>query len=109
MHKTGLVQKVARETRLSQRIVNDVLTESLQVITDALRDGQTVTFPGFGTFYTKHRPPGKVTHIRTNEVIELPAMRQADFRVGELLRQAVRRQPRVRRRSKQGADGTQQA
>ena len=91
MYKTDLVRKVAKETRLSQRIVGDVLTESLAQIAEALSRGQSVVLPGFGTFYTKDRKEGHVQHIRTREVIAIPAMRQADFRVGELLRQAVRR------------------
>ena len=99
MYKTDLVQRVAKETRLSQRIVHDVLTESLATITEALRRGQEVTLPGFGTFYTKERQPGQVRHIRTGEVLELPAMRQAAFRVGDVLRRAVRRQLRARRRT----------
>ena len=97
MYKTDLVRKVAKETRLSQRIVNDVMTESLAAITEALRRGQDVVLPGFGTFYTKERPASHVRHIRTGEVLEIPAMRQADFRVGELVRRAVRKGKRPRR------------
>jgi nucleoid DNA-binding protein len=99
MYKTDVIRKVATDTRLSQRIVNDVLTSTLDLITQALRDGQTVVLPGFGTFYTKQRPEGRVRHIRTREVITIPTMRQADFRVGELLRQAVRKQARQRHRT----------
>jgi hypothetical protein len=44
-----------------------------------------------------------VRHIRTREVIEIPALRQVDFRVGELLRQAVRKAPRRRSRRDQGS------
>ena len=106
MYKTDLVRKVAKETRLSQRIVNDVMTESLAAITEALSRGQDVVLPGFGTFYTKQRPAGQVRHIRTGEVLNIPTMRQADFRVGELLRQAVRRE---RRRPGRPAGGVIQA
>ena len=91
MYKTDLIRKVAKETRLSQRIVGDVLSESLAQIAEALSRGQSVVLPGFGTFYTKDRKEGQVQHIRTREAITIPAMRQADFRVGEALRQTVRR------------------
>ncbi len=95
MYKTTLVQKVAKETRLSQRIVNDVLTESLKTIQRTLRQGETVTFPGFGTFYTSERQAGTVRHIRTGEALRIPARRVAAFRVGTLLKQAVRKQRRA--------------
>ena len=101
MYKTDVIRKVAKETRLSQRIVSDVLTESLMTITRALREGQEVVLPGFGTFYTKDRKAGTVKHIRTREVIDIPAMRQADFRAGEVLRRAVRAPKRERRASRQ--------
>src|SRR3712207_4343683 len=106
MYKTDIVRTVAKETRLSQRIVDDVLGQILDTITQSLRDDQTVVLPGFGTFYTKERPPSTVKHIRTGEVIEIPALRQADFRAGELLRRAVRKAPRQRsRRSTDRTDG----
>ena len=103
MYKAHIVRKVAKETRLSQRIVDDVLRETLTTVTQALRDGQTVVLPGFGTFYTKERQPSTVRHIRTGEMIAIPALRQADFRVGELLRQAVRKAPRRRSRRDTGS------
>jgi DNA-binding protein HU-beta len=99
MYKAELVRRVAKETRLTQRIVSDVLTNSLATITQALRQEQPVVLPGFGTFYTKDRKPSQVRHITTREVIAIPAMRQADFRVGELLRRAVRRGKRGRPRT----------
>jgi len=98
MYKTDLIRNVAKETRLSRRIVDDVVRASLDAISQALRDGQTVVLPGFGTFYTKERKASTVRHIRTGEVIEIPALRQADFRVGDLLRRAVRKAPRRRGR-----------
>src|SRR5215212_2123013 len=97
MYKTELVRKIAKDTRLSQRVVNDVVTEALATITEALSRGQDVILPGFGTFYTKDRQESQVRHIRTGEVIAIPAMRQADFRVGELLRRTVRKGKRQRR------------
>ncbi len=108
MYKTNVVRSVAKETRLSQRIVGEVLSSSLDVITAALRDGGTVVLPGFGTFYTRERQASQVRSIRNpGELLDIPAMRQADFRVGELLRQAVRKAPRRRsRRHSEGTDGT---
>ena len=102
MYKTDLIRSVAKETRLSHSIVDDVVRQSLAAITHALRDGQTVVLPGFGTFYTKERKAGTVRHIRTGEPLAIPAMRQADFRVGELLRRAVRKAPRQRGRRATG-------
>ena len=90
VYKNDVVRKVAQDTRLSQRVVGDALNSAVNVISQALREGKTVTFPGFGTFYTSQRAEGTVKHIRTKETITVPARRVAAFRVGALLKQGVR-------------------
>ncbi len=85
------MRRVARETRLHQGFVGDVLTATLQTITDALARGERVTLPGFGTFYTADRQESTVRNIRTGEEMWVPARRVAAFRVGELLKTAVRK------------------
>ena len=73
MYKTELIRRVARETRLSQREVAAVLDAAQQLIARTLQGGQRVTLPGFGTFYTRPRQATRIQHIRTREVITLPA------------------------------------
>ncbi len=90
MYKTEVIAKVARETRMSQRDVADALNGVLMVIEDALKHGNAVTLPGFGTFYTRQHAGGTVRHIRTGKTVQYPARRQAAFRVGEVLARAVR-------------------
>ena len=89
MYKTELTRRVARETRLSQRIVADVVGATQRLIQETLRAGQRVTLPGFGTFYTRKRAAGKVKHIRTRKEITVPARRIAAFRTGEVLKRVV--------------------
>jgi DNA-binding protein HU-beta len=91
MHKTDLVRRVSRETRVSQRVVGDVLNASTKVIAQTLREGRTVSLIGFGTFYSRKRKPSKLKHIRSGKELHVPAMRVAGFRAGELLRKAVRK------------------
>jgi hypothetical protein len=50
MYKTDVIRRVARDTRLSKRAVADVVNSSLKLLQEALRSGQSVQFPGFGTF-----------------------------------------------------------
>jgi DNA-binding protein HU-beta len=65
MHKTDVVRQVARDTRVSQRVVSDVLNSTHRLIEKTLRDGRTVTFPGFGTYKTSKRRGGTVKHVKT--------------------------------------------
>src|SRR4051794_16498473 len=107
MYKTDIIKRVARETRLSQRIVSDVIEASHRLIEQTLRAGQTVTFPGFGTFYTRDRQAGQVRDVRTSKMVSYPARTVAAFRVGDVLKRAVRgerRTGRGRQRKEEGAD-----
>lgn len=89
MYKTELIRRVARETRLSQRVVADVVEATQRLIEQALRTGQRVTLPGFGTFYTRKRQAGKVKHIHTGKEISVSARRIAAFHTGEVLKRVV--------------------
>ena len=98
MYKTEAVRRIAKQTRLSQRAVSDVLTASHRLIAESLRAGEPVTFPGFGTFYASQRKAGKVRHVRTGQTIDVPARRVAAFRVGDVLKRAVAGTGKRRRR-----------
>ena len=98
MFKTDIMKRVAAETRLSQRVVSDVLDASLTLIEQGLKEGKTVTFPGFGTFYTREKQAGQARNFQTDEVMPYPARRQAAFRPGEILKRAVRGNRRRGRR-----------
>jgi DNA-binding protein HU-beta len=97
MYKTDLVRRVSKDTRLSQRIVADVLDSATRLIEQALREDQIVSFPGFGTFYSKERQEGQVRHITSGKMVTYPARRVAAFRVGEVLKRAVRGERRTGR------------
>src|SRR5712671_6433591 len=95
MYKTDLVRRVSKDTRLSQRIVSDVIGSTTRLIEQALREDQSVSFPGFGTFYSKERQEGRVKHITTGKMVTYPARRVALFRVGAMLKRAVRGERRT--------------
>ncbi len=69
MYKTELIRRVSKETRLSQRIISDVIEASHRLIEQTLREGNSVTFPGFGTFLTREKKEGQVKDVRTGELV----------------------------------------
>lgn len=97
LYRTDLIHQVAHQTGLSPRVVADVLRASQQVIEQALAAGETVTLPGFGTFYTRQQPERRVRHIQSGKTIRIPMHRVAAFRVGAVLKRAVRGQRLGRR------------
>ncbi|RIK25233.1 MAG: hypothetical protein DCC55_40745 [Chloroflexi bacterium] len=97
LYKTELIRQVARETRLPQRVVSDVVGATQRLIAETLRAGQSVTIPGFGTFYTRKRPASRIKDIRSGKMINIPERTVAAFRVGAILKRAVA-EPRKRGR-----------
>ena len=96
LYKTGVVRRVAKDSRLSQRVVSDALNRALGQITSALARNESVSFPGFGTFYTRMRVASTARSFATGKPVAVPPMRVAGFRVGELLKQAVRKGKKTR-------------
>ena len=89
MHKSEVIRRVAAQTRLSQKVVLDVVDASHRLIEETLRSGQSVPFPGFGTFYPSERQEGRVRDVRTGEMVSFPARNVAAFRAGDVLKRAV--------------------
>jgi nucleoid DNA-binding protein len=90
LYKTTLVRRVAQRTQRAQPVVQQTLTTALDIIAQALARGETVTLPGFGTFYTRQQPASSVRHIRSHQPLTVPAHRVAAFRVGDVLKRQVR-------------------
>jgi nucleoid DNA-binding protein len=89
VHKQEFIKRVSDETFLSHKVIRQVLEGSLTVIQDTLKSGGEVRLPGFGVFYTRQQPAGKVKSIRTGKTVQVPARRVAAFRVGADLKKAV--------------------
>lgn len=90
MHKQAFSRYLSKKHRRPIRHYQEAITEILSGIQDQLKEGKTVRFMGFGTFYTRTRKPSKLVDVRTKKPIDVPALRLAAFRVGSLLRLAVR-------------------
>jgi len=89
MYTREFVRRVSDETHLSERLISEVLTASMKVVRESLKSGQQVRLPGFGVFYTRQQPKGKLKSIRTGKMIDVAARRVAAFRVGAKLKKAV--------------------
>ena len=89
MYTGELIREISNETRLSQRFIAEVINAELAIIRQALKAGDDVTLPGFGTFYTRQRQAGTVKSIRTGKPVTVPARRVAAFRVGKELKRAL--------------------
>ena len=89
MNKTQLVDAVAVKSELSKKDAHKVLEAVLEVITEQLAQGETVTFVGFGTFKVNNRAARTGRNPRTGEEIKIAAARLPGFTAGKVLKDAV--------------------
>ena len=89
LHKTELINQVAKLTDKPKSTVGEVLDEALDVIVLRLASGGRVSYQQFGTFSVKQRPPRKGRNPRTGEAIEIPAKRAIRFSPSSAVRERV--------------------
>ena len=89
MNKNELIAKVAADANLSKSNAGEAVDATLDNILKALKEGDDVRIVGFGTFTVTSRAAGEARDPRTGEKIHRPASKNARFKAGKALKQAV--------------------
>jgi DNA-binding protein HU-beta len=89
MNKAEYINAVAEKSGLSKTVATDAVNASLEVLTEQLAKGETVSFVGFGSFETKNRAARIGKNPRTKEEIQIPATTVPNFKAGKALKDAV--------------------
>lgn len=89
MNKIDLVTCVAAQTGLSKDKADAVVAALLEQITNALNRNETVTLVGFGSFSQVARAARSGRNPRTGAVIEIAASKNAVFKPGKALKEAI--------------------
>jgi DNA-binding protein HU-beta len=89
MNKQDLVDQVANEAGLSKADSQKAIEAMLQAITTTLKQGDDVRLVGFGTFSVSERAATTGRNPRTGESINIPASKNAKFKAGKELKDAV--------------------
>ena len=90
MSREELIQKIAREAKLSKTQADKALRATLEGITTSLKKGKRVSFVGFGTFDVGKRKARMGRNPQTGETIRIAAARVPKFRAGKQLKDAVK-------------------
>lgn len=90
MTKRDLVVRIAGETNLIQQDVAVVLQKSLDYITEALEEGETVEFRNFGVFEINTRKAriGRNPN-KPEDVVTIPERRVVKFKPGKIMKQRI--------------------
>lgn len=91
MNKNELISAVAERANLTKKDSEAAVSAMLEVITDALCDGEKIQLVGFGSFEVKKREARVGRNPKTKEAIEIPATKVPVFKAGKLLKDTVAR------------------
>lgn len=91
MNKTELVKTISNNIEgATQKDVCVVLDTFMDVVKDALVNGDKVALTGFGTFEVAERAARKGRNPKTGEEILIPASKAPKFKAGKALKDAVK-------------------
>lgn len=84
------IKKDATAVLLTTEDVGEVLEAVLEVITDSIKSGESVTLPGFGSFKVHERAKRAVRHPDTGEMVDIEAHYTTKFSPGTDLKLAAK-------------------
>lgn len=90
MTKQDFVAAVADRAGMSKSDAGAAVDAMLDTITAALKNGDSVTFTGFGKFSTSHRAARQGVNPRTGEKVQIAATTVPKFSAGSQLKAAVK-------------------
>ena len=91
MTKSDFVDKVASESGLSKKDAGTAVDAVISSIEKALKNGDDVSFTGFGKFHVADRGAREGRNPRTGETMTIAASRVPRFTAGSGLKKAVKK------------------
>lgn len=82
MNKGELIDKIAKDAKLTKGQAGDALDSVLNSVSATLAKGGKVTLVGFGTFTVSKRSARKGRNPRTGKEINIKAKKVAKFKAG---------------------------
>ncbi|MBA2656957.1 MAG: HU family DNA-binding protein [Tatlockia sp.] len=89
MNKSELIDAIATGSGVTKADASRVLDTFMITVTDALKSGDQVVLPGFGSFTTGNRSARTGRNPQTGATIQIKASRVAKFKAGKSLKEAV--------------------
>ena len=89
MNKSELIDAIADIAKLTKTDASAALDAVINSVTNALKEGDSVTLVGFGTFSVKDRAERQGRNPQTGEAITIKAAKIPSFKAGKALKDAV--------------------
>lgn len=89
MNKTEVIKRVAEVADINQATATKALDALCSVVTECLKDGQEIAFPGLGKFSISERAERKGRNPKTGDEIVIAARNAVKFSPGKDLKDAI--------------------
>jgi len=89
MNKSDLVEKMAEAADISKSAAARALDGLTDAITEGLKEGDSVSLIGFGTFTVRERAARTGRNPQTGASIEIAASKTPTFKAGKALKDAI--------------------
>ncbi|MCU0833399.1 MAG: HU family DNA-binding protein [Chromatiaceae bacterium] len=89
MNKSDLVEKMAEAADISKSAAARALDGLTDAVAVALKNGESVSVIGFGTFTVKERAARTGRNPQTGASIEIAASKTPAFKAGKALKDAI--------------------
>ena len=86
MNKSELIDAIASGAGVSKSQASSALDATISAITNSLKQGQSVTIVGFGTFLVRESKARMGRNPRTGESIQIQASKRPSFKAGKALK-----------------------
>lgn len=95
MNKLEMVKKIAEKTNVKEQTARDYLDTILDVIVEAVTEGDEVSLVGFGRFSSKHRAERTGRNPQTGEPIQIQEKNIPSFKAGKPFVDAINRSKKM--------------
>jgi DNA-binding protein HU-beta len=89
VNKTELIEEIAKSADLTKASAARALDAMIVAVTNTLKNNDSVTLVGFGTFTVGERAARTGRDPRTKEAIKIKAAKVPKFKAGKALKDAV--------------------
>ena len=89
MNKKELAEAIASKQNIDLKTVEKVINCSIDAIVEAVAQGDSVQFVGFGTFSQSARSERNGRNPKTKEAIIIPACKTPKFKAGKVFKDAL--------------------
>jgi len=89
MNKTDLVDAIWKEAVVTKKDARKFVNAFIYVVTKALKNGEDVSLPGFGSLSVVNRMAMTRMNFQTQKPMRIPASRGIKFKIGKTLKDTI--------------------